>query len=73
MRDTKSRSTEINVGGISLINAWKGELTRPEFPPAPMAVFKPLKSHWTIGGHAREGDMAAFRAIPSAYADPSKP
>ena len=65
MRDTKSRSTEINVGGISLINAWKGELTRPEFPPAPMAVFKPLKSHWTIGGHKEQARLDEFRAYPS--------
>ena len=62
-----------NAGGTSKLNEWKMELTRTEFPPAPMAVFKPLKSHWTIGGHEREDDMAAFRAIPSAYADPGKP
>ena len=62
-----------NAGGTSKLNEWKMELTRTEFPPALMATWRPLKSRWTIGGHAREGDMAAFRAIPSAYADPSKP
>lgn len=53
---------EPNRGGTSTINAWKIEMERT--PPAPIPVFKPLRS-WPFAPHERQSEIDAIRAIPS--------
>ncbi len=60
----KGKGIELHAN-TSKINAYKMELSRAEFPPAPMHNFVPLRS-WPFCAHERQAEMDAYRNLPSA-------